>query len=707
MSKFKAYVGKRKQCALSKTERAWFEGFNPLRGLTHQQALNVFDMARRGCDVRLQWIYQNIEEADPTLMVCAERRGSALVDLDWTIRQRPVGRVIGYDEGLAAEQAALLERAYGQAEDVNLFPAIEHLSSAFFRGHAHLQPHYTADGLGLKGFDCLNAWNLSREVTSGRWYWNPEAKEVMDVTRECEEIPPGEVVHLVRSRHIDYPAMMIYLRSALGEKLWGQLLERYGIPPVIVVMPDTVDPNQVEQFAQSAQGIYEGSVGALPYGSSVHYASEARGVNPFKEFLSHQQELVVLMATGGMLTSLTGATGIGQGASDAHEKTWRTIVRRDAGLIASVLNRTVTDALLDRAFPGKPHLARFDFETRAAPTPAEIFDCAGKAVVAGYKVEKSELEERTGYRLIEAQSAPPPQWEGGHDKPFMERATAAPSTPAAGLSPARQCLNREKAGNEKALKALARSLQLDFGPIAEALQTFFDAPSQAEAQRLIERLPELLPDDPQSAVILEQAIAEAYTDAVQEDDEDVVVNGECRARDPSKCRTHGNHPGEGQREREAKTRDRFGSIDTQHLIENPKRNYERAEKVFEKVLASKTSIDKGVYREETGWIRFDWGWEGNPHKDKDGRTYVGGHGISHMKAKHEKDLKYLPAVLAYGDFYAHENPVKLYVVHGSRFAVVASLHKDGKKTITEYEPSNPAEIERIKKNPRAKKPGEN
>ena len=85
-------------------------------------------------------------------------------------------------------------------------------------------------------------------------------------------------------------------------------------------------------------------------------------------------------------------------------------------------------------------------------------------------------------------------------------------------------MKREKAGNEKALKALARSLQLDFGPIAEALQTFFDAPSQAEAQRLIERLPELLPDDPQSAVILEQAIAEAYGDAVQEDDEDVVVN---------------------------------------------------------------------------------------------------------------------------------------------------------------------------------------
>lgn len=668
MSKFKAYVGKRKQSALSKTERAWFEGFNPLRGLTHQQALNVFDMARRGCDVRLQWIYQNIEEADPTLMVCAERRGSALVDLDWTIRQRPVGRVIGYDEVLATEQAALLERAYGQAEDVNLFPAIEHLSSAFFRGHAHLQPHYTADGLGLKGFDCLNAWNLSREVTSGRWYWNPEAKEVMDVARECEEIPPGEVVHLVRSRHIDYPAMMIYLRSALGEKLWGQLLERYGIPPVIVVMPDTVDPNQVEQFAQSAQGIYEGSVGALPYGSSVHYASEARGVNPFKEFLSHQQELVVLMATGGMLTSLTGATGIGQGASDAHEKTWRTIVRRDAGLIASVLNRTVTDALLDRAFPGKPHLARFDFETRAAPTPAEIFDCAGKAVVAGYRVEKSELEERTGYRLIEAQS------EGA----FMEGATAAPSTPAAGLSPARQFLNREKAGNEKALKALARSLQLDFGPIAEALQTFFDAPSQAEAQRLIERLPDLLPDDPQSAVILEQAIAEAYGDAVQEDDEDVVVNGECRARDPSKCRTHGNHPGEGQREREQKTpilKDHLGKkFDPKHPEEyTAEDNIRRGKRALKKAITGKPiDVRDAMHKEGLGRIDFLLGWEGK------GKDMAHGKGLEKLIQKHPNELASLPETIAKGRIYRLKydktNEFSEYacaIIHGSKIAFLS------------------------------------
>lgn len=503
----------RRKSASQRTAEMWLESFNPIRHLTIQRAQMIFDAARRGNDVRLQWIYANIEQCDPTLMICSERRAGALVDLDFTVRMKPATRTARYDEGLAKEQATFLEAVYGEAESHGLWQAVEHLSSAFFRGHAHVAPRWSLDGLGIQGFECLDAWNVCREVSTGQWHWNPSASETLDFGT-LEVIPPGELITLVRSRHVDYPAMAIYLRSALGESAWGKFLERYGVPPVIITMPPEMDPARVAEYCAAAEKVADGGTGALPHGSQVTYATEARGTNPFKEFLSHQQELVVLMATGGLFTSLTGATGIGQGATGAHEKTWRMIVRRDAGFIAAEMNRTVTSALLKRAFPGKPHLASFDFETEPKPSAAEIFDLAGKAVVAGYKVEKSELEERTGYRLIEAQS------EGA----FMERATAAPSTPAAGLRPARQFLNREKAGNEKALKALARSLQLDFGPIAEALQTFFDAPSQAEAQRLIERLPDLLPDDPQSAVILEQAIAEAYGDAVQEDDEDVVVN---------------------------------------------------------------------------------------------------------------------------------------------------------------------------------------
>ena len=347
---------------------AWLAQINPLRDLTVEKAQQIFDAARRGNDVRLQCVYANMEEVDPTLLICAERRAGALIDLDWTIRPKAAARAKGFDQTLADEQAAFLEQAYGQAEERNLFPAIEHLASAFFRGHAHVQPRWTPDGLGLVGFDLLDAWNVCRDVVTGLWHWNPEASETVDLAT-LPAIPPRELVTLVRSRHVDYPAMAIYLRAALGEKAWGRFLERYGVPPVIITMPPDMDPARVSDYCAAAEKVADGGTGALPAGSLVTYATEARGTNPFSEFLLHQQKLVVLMATGGMLTSLDGATGIGQGASDAHEETWRMIVRRDAGIIATALNRTVTDTLLDRAFPGRPHLAAFDFETEPATSP--------------------------------------------------------------------------------------------------------------------------------------------------------------------------------------------------------------------------------------------------------------------------------------------------------------------------------------------------
>lgn len=486
---------------------AWLEGYNPLRGLTLRRAQSIFDAARRGNDVRLQWIYENIEQADPTLMVCAERRAAALADLDWTIRPKAAGRARGFDEALAREQCALLEHAYGDAEEVNLLPALEHLAKAFFRGHAHARALWSPDGLTLRGFETFNAWNLCRDLETGRWHWNPAASETLDFAA-LEPVPPGELVTLVRTRHIDYPALAIYLRNGLGEREWGRFLERYGIPPVLITMPQDIDPAQVDAFCARAVEMADGGSGALPFGSVVTYAQEARGVNPFREFLDHQQQLVVLMATGGMLTSLTGATGIGQGATQAHEETWRAIVRRDAAAIATALNRTVTDALLDRAFPGRPHLAAFDFQTRPEPGPAELFDLAAKAVQAGYRVAQDELEERTGFRL-----EPNGQGSGeGLGGPF-----GAGSPGAAGHLPLTNhhlpITNRAPAA-DGGLGALADALHADCAPLAEALRALLAEPSPTAAQSLAARLPDLLPDDPEMAAAIEEALTRTFGDTL-------------------------------------------------------------------------------------------------------------------------------------------------------------------------------------------------
>ena len=670
---------------------AFLESYNPLRGLTIRRAQMIFDAARRGNDVRLQWIYENIEQSDPTLMICAERRASALVDLDWTIRPKAAARARGFDQALADEQAAFLEQAYGQAEERNLFPAIERLASAFFRGHAHVRPLWCADGQGLEGFELLNAWNLCRDLVTGLWHWNPAASETLDFG-SLEPVPEGEIVTLVRSRHIDYPAMPIFLRNALGEKAWGRFLERYGIPPVIITMPPDMDPARVSEYCAAATQVADGGSGALPAGSLVSYAHEARGTDPFTAFLDHQQRLIVLMATGGMLTSLTGATGIGQGASDAHEETWRTIVRRDAAAVATALNRTVTDTLLDRAFPGRPHLAAFDFETEPAPGPAEVFDLASKAVQAGYRVTQAELQERTGYALEPAQGAGSgglEDWRlGGLASPLRGAGPTASHMPwGVGQS---LTLNRQTSNppnlQTSGLQGLAEALQADCAPLAEALQSLLADPSPEAARALAARLPELLPDDPALASEIQTLLDETFA-AESANGESRIANREYkRDKDGRFSETQG-APAPKKGEAPSATAPKKGEAlpalpdPKASPTEYRKANRSRGEAALGNLLADHADVPAAMRSKKLGPIDFRWGEPGDPKQD-----YEGGFGFSHIIAKHgEEAAKRVPNILAYGKYYHDENESGNYlVVHQG---AVVSLKRRAKNfyVVSSYE----------------------
>ena len=165
--------------------------------------------------------------------------------------------------------------------------------------------------------------------------------------------------------------------------------------------------------------------------------------------------------------------------------------------------------------------------------------------------------------------------------------------------------------------------------------------------------------------------------------------------------------GGGARPREPETKpqhDRYGLNDSARLTAEPGKNAERARTALDEVMRKRSGyVDNAAYRVETGWIRLDWGDAGNPNNN-----YKGGHGIAHIAAKHPEALRNLPDVLARGEIYKHEQPGKLYVLHGTSYAVLGSLHGGAKKTITEFNSSHDqAKIEFIKKQPRAMKPGEN
>lgn len=376
---------------------AWAETLNPLRGLTIDHAARIYDYARIGAYADLQWLYNEIEGADPTVFTCAERRSTALLETDTTIRKVDAEKARGFDENLADDQAAFLKLAFADAERGNLNETLEHLGLAFFRGFSHARPLYSQGMRSLEGFDTLDGWNFCRDIHSGAWWWNPDAASVP--SNNCKEIPAGEMVTVVRTRHVDYPSLAIYIRRALGDKKYGIFLDRYGVPPVIIIMPPDTDKGNEPTYRDAAEKVARGGSGTVPHGSTVNYSTEARGTNPFSEFLRRQEELVVRMATGGLLTTLSSPTGIGGGASDAHEATWRTIIRRDCKLITTPINRVAVSDLLNANFPGRPHLAYFDFAD-PQPTAKEVFDTAQAAKSAGYRVAQAELEEKSGYTLV-------------------------------------------------------------------------------------------------------------------------------------------------------------------------------------------------------------------------------------------------------------------------------------------------------------------
>ena len=365
----------------------WLERVNPLQGLTITQAKNIFDVARAHGSPLLQKIYEEIELTDPVLMTCVERRQSALAGLGW----RAVANASAADDAKAEEQRKALEAFANGIE--NLDEAIEHLDLAFFRGYSVCQPIW--EGIRVRRVNLLNSWNFLRG-DDGRLMWNPEC--TLD-PKGCEEITPAaRVVQLKRRRAIDWPALSIYIRKYVGERDWGRFLERYGIPPVDVIMAPNATDEQRKEYLDCAEAAKNGSSVAYPSGTSISRAETSRGQDPFTAFIEHQEKLIVLMATGGTLTSLAQAD-TGSLAGGAQMDVWEQIVQRDGVVISAALNRDLFIPFLREAFPGEPVMAHFEIGKEDEPSATEAADLAGKLKVAGWRVDQSQLEEQTGLKL--------------------------------------------------------------------------------------------------------------------------------------------------------------------------------------------------------------------------------------------------------------------------------------------------------------------
>lgn len=382
------------------------ETINPLWNINERQAQLVYDFARSGNYAQIQYLYNEIEERDPTLLVCVTRRTSAVAELDWRVVRSDERLNRNADKALIQEQIKCVETAIAKID--NMPDALEHLALSSFRGFSIVAPVHNIAG-DARHLDLIDTWNMCYDRQGQSWYFNPTASSFMMPTSEIgrnsfkglEYVPPEQICAVVRKRQIDWPAMQIYLRLAIGERDWGRFLETYGLPPVIITMPEFTSKEEQEAYVQAAESVFKGRSGVVPYGSNVSYGSESRGTNPFTEFIEHQQKLVVMMATGGTLASLAESTGLGNGASDVQQDEWNRIIRADKRIISNAINKQICEPILRNCkdFKGKPILAEFQLDDTPKPTPKEMLELAGAASSAGFEMDAEELSQACGFTL--------------------------------------------------------------------------------------------------------------------------------------------------------------------------------------------------------------------------------------------------------------------------------------------------------------------
>ena len=477
------------------------ERLNPLRGVDEWRLGQIFDDARDGVYADLAWLYNEIEGVEPALLTCCDARESAASECGWLVRTADADRVRGFDQTLADEQRDALLAEYGAVED-DLAELAGHLVSAFFRGAAHARPLWNADG-SLAGFQHLDLWNFALDRKTGLWYWNADASRD---ERSFQVIPPGELVTLCATRHVDHAALPIFIRAALGAKRYGVWLDRFGIPPVGVIMPPNAEKGEQAAYMDLARKFARGGSGILPNGSQIVYGTEARAVCPFTDFIRFQQQQIYTVGLGRVQSGDNAGENLGGNAAGVVDGAFRRIVRRDARRIARAINDGVTAKILARLFPGRPALAQFAWDTDEKRTGREVLEDAGLARDAGLAIDLDQLRELTGYQLEKAPETPSPSLFPGLNSatPLQtalqgvakrEEGSGRTTTPESGDAPQR---------------AILAAFAKDTSKAAEAVKSLLADPTPEAAEKLLADLPSLIPEDPALAAVIADAMAAEF-----------------------------------------------------------------------------------------------------------------------------------------------------------------------------------------------------
>ena len=375
----------------------WLDSVHPLDFLSVDKVRRALNDATRGAYCELQWIWEQLEPADPVLATCVDRRETALKKIPWDIKKK---------DGLTDAEDLLAEGQLRTAVDFlnaleNLEEAITAFGQASFRAYRHIQLYETE--LGNLRFNATSNWNWARDGYAGAWQWNPDA--TFGLTRGLElPVDPASILTRECARPIDQPAMMLCLDRKNAKAQWLTYNGRYGVPPIFAVMPQGISEETRKDYIEFARQCVSNAAGVLPAGSDVKAVTPGvGGPDTFKQAIDLATQELVLRATGGLMTMLTApGAGTNTDTGNAHQDAFDDLADAEAHEIAELLQERLIIPVLEQWHPGQPVLVEFILKRPDRDDTSTSVQNIAALGAAGYRTEVAQVEELTGLRVREA-----------------------------------------------------------------------------------------------------------------------------------------------------------------------------------------------------------------------------------------------------------------------------------------------------------------
>jgi phage gp29-like protein len=318
---------------------------------------------------------------------------------------------------------------------------------------------------------------------------------------------------------LDEIASIYYVWKVTAMKDWGAFSSRYGVPNIFAEMEkDVAVPSNttMDAYRDAIASIVSNGSGALPPGVKANMlAGGSSNETPFPVQIDYLDKSLVLAGTGGKLTMLSEATGIGSGATGAHEDAFDDIASSEASDIAEIIDRSIGQPKLRSQVPGQRPLVKLVIRKTTESDPVQFGDLMWKAKLGGFRISQEEAERGLGLKL-ERILTPDEVAVNNMDPNALAEQQAEISANRQG----KILVNRDTLeGSMRLVEDIVRESVADIANEFARALALENGEREAALDRLNKRLPEVLKqlnEDPVAAKVFEGVMAESFAEGLAE-----------------------------------------------------------------------------------------------------------------------------------------------------------------------------------------------